>query len=131
MAAFGGTLCKLAQLLCVCSLVRLALYALEDFLPHNCTPRTVEQQEALQGVARLPLHIYAYIPVCTSNEVEDVTHWLLRCPAWNSLRQPLLPEVRSHTEDAEGTAHLLSLACRNYNILSTIMSMWYARFGKF
>ena len=68
---------------------------------------------------------------CTSNEVEDVTHWLLRCPAWNSLRQPLLPEVRSHTEDAEGTAHLLSLACRNFNILSTIMSMWYARFGKF
>ena len=68
---------------------------------------------------------------CTRNEVEDVTHWLLRCPAWNSHRQPLLPEVQSHTEDAEGTAHLLSLACRNYNILSTIMSMWYARFGKF
>ena len=21
---------------------------------------------------------------CTRNEVEDVTHWLLRCPAWNS-----------------------------------------------
>ena len=68
---------------------------------------------------------------CTRNEVEDVTHWLLRCPAWNSHRQPLLPEVKSHTEDAEGTANLLSLACRNYSILSTIMSMWYARFGKF
>ena len=68
---------------------------------------------------------------CTRNEVEDVTHWLLTCPAWNSHRQPLLPEVQSHTEDAEGTAHLLSLACRNYSILSTIMSMWYARFGKF
>ena len=68
---------------------------------------------------------------CTRNEVEDVMHWLLRCPAWNSHRQPLLPEVQSHTEEAESTAHLLSLACRNYNILSTIMSMWYARFGKF
>ena len=68
---------------------------------------------------------------CTRNEVKDVTHWLLRCPAWNSHRQPLLPEVQSPTEDAEGTAHLLFLAYRNYNILSTILSMWYARFGKF
>ena len=48
---------------------------------------------------------------CTRTEVEDVTHWLLRCPAWNSHRQPLLPVVQSHTEDADGTAHLLSLAC--------------------
>ena len=27
---------------------------------------------------------------CNSGEVEDVIHWLLRCPTWNSQRQPLM-----------------------------------------
>ena len=66
---------------------------------------------------------------CTRNEVEDVTHWLLRCPAWNSHQQPLLPEVQSHTEDAEGAAHLLSLACRNlqhfvHYYVNVVCSVW-------
>ena len=60
---------------------------------------------------------------CTRIEVEDVTHWLLRCVQHGTA-------IDSQTEDAEDTAHLLSLACRNYIILSTIMSMWCARFGK-
>ena len=67
---------------------------------------------------------------CNSGEVEDVTHWFLRCSAWSSHRHPLLAFVQSPTKDEEGTAHLLSCACRNYNILSIIMSMWYARLGK-
>ena len=58
-----------------------------------------------------------------SGRLEDVTH--LRCSAWSSHRQPLLAFVQSPTEDEEGTAHLLACACRNYNILSIIMSMWY------
>ena len=66
---------------------------------------------------------------CSSSEVEDVTHWLLRCPAWSSHRQPLLAFAQSHTEDQESTAYLLSHACRNYYILS-IMSMWYICFRK-
>ena len=67
---------------------------------------------------------------CSSVEVEDVTHWLLRCPAWSSHRQPLLAFAQSHTENQEGTVYLLSCACRNYNILSIIMSMWHACFRK-
>ena len=27
---------------------------------------------------------------CNSGEVEDVSHWLLRCPTWNSQRQSLM-----------------------------------------
>ena len=67
---------------------------------------------------------------CNSSEVEDVTHWLPRCSAWSSHRQPLLAFVQSPTEDEEGTDHLQSCACRNYNNLCIIMSMWYACFGK-
>ena len=48
---------------------------------------------------------------CTRNEVEDVSHWLLRCPAWNSLRQPLLPVFQSHTEDAEGMYSSPTVPC--------------------
>ena len=48
---------------------------------------------------------------CNGGEVEDVTHWLLRCSVWSSHCQPLLAFVQSPTEDEEGTAHLLSCAC--------------------
>ena len=30
---------------------------------------------------------------CQSEEVEDVCHWLLQCPAWDHLRRPLVEEV--------------------------------------
>ena len=32
---------------------------------------------------------------CGSGEVEDVSHWLLRCAAWEELRQPLV-QLFSH-----------------------------------
>ena len=67
---------------------------------------------------------------CNSGEVEDVTHWLLRCSAWSSHHQPLLAFVQSPTEDEEGTAHLLSCACRNYNsvyyYVNVVCSLWQA-----
>ena len=30
---------------------------------------------------------------CQSEEVEDVCHWLLQCPAWDHLRRPLVEGV--------------------------------------
>ena len=66
---------------------------------------------------------------CNSGEVEDVTHWLLRCPAWNSHQQPLLAFAQPSTEEEEQTAHLLAHACRNHKLLACIMSMWDTRFG--
>ena len=30
---------------------------------------------------------------CGSGEVEDVEHWLVRCEAWKTLREPLLARV--------------------------------------
>ena len=71
---------------------------------------------------------------CDSGEVEDVVHWLLQCSAWDHLRQPLLAAMDEVMEDfsvqneKEKAALILSLACRNYRILSIINSMWSARF---
>ena len=67
---------------------------------------------------------------CNSDEVEDVTHWLLRCPAWSSHQQPLLSFAQPSTEEEEQTAHLLAHACRNHKLLACVMSMWDARFGR-
>ena len=65
---------------------------------------------------------------CNSGEVEDVTHWLLRCPAWSSHQQPLLTFAHPNAEE-EIRQLICCLVCRNYNILACIMSMWDARFG--
>ena len=38
-----------------------------------------------------------------SEEAEDVCHWLLRCPAWDHLRLPLVEEVKvSHCDGFQG-----------------------------
>ena len=71
---------------------------------------------------------------CDSGEVEDVGHWLLQCSAWEDLRKPLLTEMDAVREDfarqkdKDKAALILSIACRNYRILSIINSMWSARF---
>ena len=71
---------------------------------------------------------------CSSGEVEDVCHWMLRCPAWDSLRQPLVDEVSQH-DCFQGqclekqTASVLSMACTKYSILNHLSAMWCARFG--
>ena len=71
---------------------------------------------------------------CQCQEVEDVCHWLIRCPAWDLFRQPLMTEVnccdrfkeQSHSEQ---TAIILSLSCTNPSILKHLSSMWYAHLG--
>ena len=69
---------------------------------------------------------------CGSGEVGDVSHWLLRCAAWEELRQPLVQlfsqEVHQTGNDEQQAAVILSAACSNYSILSCIHSMWLARF---
>ena len=65
-----------------------------------------------------------------SGEVEVVGHWLLQYSAWKQL----LVEMDTVREDFSGQNHkdkaalILSIACRNYRILSIINSMWSARF---
>ena len=69
-----------------------------------------------------------------SGEVEDICHSLLQCTAWDHLRQPLLEAMEASREEfpakkrGERAALVLSLACKNYCILSIISSMWSARF---
>ena len=35
---------------------------------------------------------------CESSEIEDAEHWLLRCEAWKSHREPLLVLMQEHQE---------------------------------
>ena len=71
---------------------------------------------------------------CDSGEVENVCHWLLQRSAWDHLRQPLLEAMEGSREDfpvrsiGERAALVMSLACKNYCILSIGSSMWSARF---
>ena len=61
---------------------------------------------------------------CDSEEEEDVCQWLLQCSAWDHLRQPLLETMEESREDfpaksvGKRAALVLSLACKNYRILS-------------
>ena len=63
---------------------------------------------------------------CDIGEVEDVCHWLLQCSAWDHLRQPLLEAMEGSREAfpvksiGERATLVLSLACKNYRILSII-----------
>ena len=69
---------------------------------------------------------------CDSGEVEDVCHWLLQCSAWDHLRQSCMEGSREDfpvKSVGERAAFVLSLACKNYCILSIISSlyMWSTR----
>ena len=68
---------------------------------------------------------------CGKGEVEDVEHWLLRCETWKTHREPLIAMVQEHYEvDQDNLAAvILSLACRNYKVLSFISHMWHVRFN--
>ena len=70
---------------------------------------------------------------CQSGEIEDVCHWLLQCPAWDHIRQPLftaqaLKDLPEGATLEQRTAAILSIACSNNCIRRCISSMWYARF---
>ena len=71
---------------------------------------------------------------CDSGGVEDGCHWLWQYSAWDHLQQPLLEAMEGSREDfpvesiGERAALVLSLACKNYCILSIISSIWSAKF---
>ena len=47
---------------------------------------------------------------CGSGEVEDVEHWLLRCAAWKTIREPLLAIAHEHQEgDHDKLAAVLAI----------------------
>ena len=72
---------------------------------------------------------------CEGNkEVEDCSHWLLRCPRWESERWHLLtrveeklPNFASLPDDTQSTT-ITDLACEDRGIAQLIYSMW-TRFG--
>ena len=66
---------------------------------------------------------------CNSSEVEDVIHWLLRCPTWNSQRQSLMKMIQPSQYDAITTARILTQACHNHQLIAQLSIMWKARFG--
>ena len=41
---------------------------------------------------------------CGSGKVKDVEHWLLRCEALKTLREPLLAEVQEYQEGDHGNS---------------------------
>ena len=65
---------------------------------------------------------------CNSGEVEDVSHWLLRCPTWNSQRQSLMKMIQPSQDDAITTARILTQACHNHQLIAQLSIMWKARF---
>ena len=58
---------------------------------------------------------------CNSGEVENVIHWLLRCPAWNSQRQPLMKMIQPSHDDAITTARILTQACHNHQLIASCL----------
>ena len=66
---------------------------------------------------------------CNSGEGEDVVHWLLRCPTWNSQRESLLRMIQPDQDDAITTARIVTQACRSHQLVAQLSTMWKARFG--
>ena len=62
-------------------------------------------------------------------EVEDVCQWLLQCPSWDHLRQPLVEEV-SQCEGFQGqsltkqAAFVSATACTNRILFSAISAQY-------
>ena len=48
---------------------------------------------------------------CESGEVEDVEHWILRCVAWKTLREPLLWRAQEHQEGDHDKLAIFLLSC--------------------
>ncbi len=56
-----------------------------------------------------------------SEEVEDVCHWLLQCPAWDHLRRPLVEEVSQcdgfQGQSVSATSDLLYILLAPYDVV--------------
>ena len=67
---------------------------------------------------------------CESGEMEDETHWLLRCEAWNEKRIGLIQALREDTrvrglDDDIKAASILSDACLNHHICTLTYTQFH------
>ena len=67
---------------------------------------------------------------CNSGEVEDVVHWLVRCPVGRRFRESLRSHciIRPRQNEEEEVANILCQACVNRKITLGIRTMYEARF---
>jgi len=101
--------------------------------------RQENDDQAKRGTAAFQIEVGRWLGVerkertckeCQSEEVEDVCHWLLQCPAWDYLRRPLVEEV-SQCDGFQGqsltkqAAFVLATTCTNHALLNYLSSMWY------
>ena len=63
---------------------------------------------------------------CNSGEVEDVIHWLLRCPTWNSQRQPLMKMIQLSQDDACVCVCMYVLACMHVCVCVHVCACMHA-----
>ena len=71
---------------------------------------------------------------CSVDEIEDTCHWMISCPAWSNLRQPLIECARKLIDDFEEmeidskTASILDHACKDLKTAKLLYAMWCERF---
>ena len=71
---------------------------------------------------------------CDSGEVEDVKHFLMRCKAFNRMREKLMEKMKKvvtgleEVEEERNVARILPLACRNEFIARGVEKLWTVKF---
>ena len=73
-------------------------------------------------------------PECSSGEVEDVKHFLMKYEAWDGERKKLMEKMKSlvaefdEEEEERRLALILDLACKKVSIKRCVDKVWTARF---
>ena len=70
---------------------------------------------------------------CYLGEVEDVYHWMMRCPDWRENRAQLIGKVNCLIDvpsftDREVADFIMDRACTNCQLMKSIEVMWNGRF---
>ena len=72
---------------------------------------------------------------CDSGEVEDVTHFLMRCNAWNGEREELMEKLKKvcsagfdEVEEERNVAWIVDLTCRNESNARGVQKSWREKF---
>ena len=71
---------------------------------------------------------------CDSGEVEDVKHFMMRCKAFNRMREELMEKMKKvvtgleEVEEERNVARILPLACRNEFIARGVEKLWSVEF---
>ena len=72
---------------------------------------------------------------CSSGEVEDVKHFVMRCEAWDREREELMEKMKSlvagfdEEEEERRLALILDMACTKGSIERCVEKLWTTRFG--